>query len=49
MLYLGNSALDSRVKGWTMYDGTGKEHHTTGDGDMPPYKTGVDALRDGCV
>lgn len=47
ILYLGNSALDSRVKGWTMYDGTGQEHHTTGDSATPPYKTGVDALRDG--
>ena len=47
VLYLGNSALDSRVKGWTLYDGTGKEHHTTGDSDIVPYKTGLDALRDG--
>jgi hypothetical protein len=47
VLYLGNSALDSRVKGWTMYDGTGKENPTTGDSDTPPYTTGVDALRDG--
>ncbi len=47
VLYLANSALDSRVKGWTNYDGTGQEHHTTGDSDTPPYKTGIDALRDG--
>jgi hypothetical protein len=47
VLYLGNSALDSRVKGWTIYDGTGKEQHTTGDSDTPPYKSGLDALRDG--
>lgn len=47
VLYLANSALDSRVKGWTMYDGAGKDPHTTGDGDKPPYKTGLDALKDG--
>jgi hypothetical protein len=47
VLYLANSALDSRVKSWSIYDGTGKEHHTTGDSDTPPYKTGMDALRDG--
>jgi hypothetical protein len=47
VLYLGNSALDSHVKGWTLYDGTGRDHHTTGDSDTPPYKTGLDALRDG--
>ena len=47
ILYLASSALDSPVRGWTIYDGTGKEAHTTGDSDTPPYKTGVDALRDG--
>ena len=47
VLYLANSALDSRVKGWTIYDGTGKEHHTTGDSETPPYASGLDALRDG--
>lgn len=47
VLYLANSALDSRVKGWSMYDGAGKDPHTTGDGDKPPYKTGLDALKDG--
>lgn len=47
ILYLGNSALDSKVKGWTLYDGTGQGHHTTGDSDTPPYKTGLEALRDG--
>lgn len=47
VLYLGNSALDSTVKGWTLYDGTGRDHYTTGDSDVPPYRTGLDALRDG--
>ncbi len=47
ILYLNTSALDSDVKGWTMYDGTGCEHHTTGDSDRRPYATGMDALLDG--
>ncbi len=47
VLYLANSALDSSVKGWSIYDGTGREHYTTGDSDTPPYKTGLDALLDG--
>ena len=46
-LYLGTSALDSRVMGWAIYDGTGKETFTTGDSDEPPYATGLDALLDG--
>lgn len=46
-LYLSTSALDSRVLGWSMYDGTGEQAHTTGDSDSPPYETGLDALRDG--
>lgn len=46
-LYLSNSALDSGVVGWSMYDGTGKDSHTTGDSTEPPYDTGLDALKDG--
>lgn len=47
VLYLDNSALDSNVKGWSFYDGTGQEAHTTGDSLEPPYATGLDALKDG--
>ena len=47
ILYLSNSALDSRVKGWTLYDGTGQANYTTGDSETPPYATGLDALKDG--
>ena len=47
VLYLASSALDDKVVSWAIYDGTGREHHTTGDSDTPPYKTGIDALRDG--
>lgn len=47
VLYLDNSALDSNVKAWSMYDGTGKEAYTTGDRLEPPYTNGLDALKDG--
>ena len=47
ILYLANSALDSNVKGWTLYDGTGQKNYTTGDSSEPPYTTGLDALLDG--
>ncbi len=47
VLYLANSALDSRVKGWSMYDGTGQSSPTTGDSDVPPYRSGLEALQDG--
>ena len=47
ILYLANSALDSPVKGWTLYDGTGREAQTTGDGNKAPYHSGLDALLDG--
>lgn len=47
VLYLDNSALDSWVIGWSLYDGTGRTSPTTGDSDEPPYETGVAALRDG--
>jgi len=47
VLYLGTSALDSDVVGWSVYDGTGLTSPTTGDSDEPPYATGVGALRDG--
>ena len=47
VLYLASSALDSPVRGWAMYDGSGQEAHTTGDGFEAPYQTGLDALKDG--
>ena len=47
VLYLANSALDSGVKGWSIYDGTGQTQPTTGDSDVPPYRTGLEALLDG--
>lgn len=47
VLYLSNSALDSAVVGWSRYDGTGETRHMTGDAEEPPYRTGLDALKDG--
>ena len=44
ILYLDNSALDSKVLAWSQYDGTGKLHPTSGDSDSPPYESGLDAL-----
>jgi len=47
VLYLGSSALDSHVIGWSSYDGTGRQLHMAGDSDEPPYQSGLDALLDG--
>ncbi|MEM1434855.1 MAG: hypothetical protein AAGG11_12415 [Pseudomonadota bacterium] len=50
VLYLTTSALDTRVVGWSFYDGGGATRTFAGDaGDdpEPPYRTGLDALRDG--
>jgi hypothetical protein len=47
VLYLATSALDSRVIGWSQYDGTGETKPTTGDSDEPPYPTGLAAMQDG--
>ena len=46
-LYLANSALDSVVVGWSLWDGTGETRRMAGDEDAPPYPTGLHALRDG--
>ena len=47
VLYTSTSALDTRVVAWAFYDGTGKTQHMSGDCDQAPYKTGLDALKDG--
>jgi len=47
VLYLANSALDSPVVGWSLYDGTGERLHMAGDADEAPYSTGLAALIDG--
>lgn len=47
VLYLANSALDSRVTAWARYDGTGDVRHQAGGDEEPPYASGLDALKDG--
>lgn len=47
VLYLADSALDSGVVAWSLYDGTGRTLPVTGDDDTPPFATGLDALKDG--
>lgn len=47
VLYLQTSALDSKVIGWSEYDGTGEAEHMAGDQDRAPYASGLEALQDG--
>ena len=47
VLYLESSALDTAVKAWAMYDGSGQSRHMAGDSDTPPFATGLAALEDG--
>lgn len=47
VLYLSSSALDTGVIAWSVYDGTGATRHMTGDSNEPPYRTGLDAIKDG--
>jgi hypothetical protein len=47
VLYLTGSALDTTVIAWSAYDGAGTATVETGEEDDPPYRTGLEALRDG--
>lgn len=47
VLYLASSALDSPVKGWSYYDGWSDDPVSIGHESKPPYRTGLEALRDG--
>lgn len=47
ILYLSTPDLGSSVGAWTIYDGTGREKHTTGDSDRPPYDSVLEAMKDG--
>jgi hypothetical protein len=47
VLYLRTPDLDSSVVSWSIYDGTGKQRHTTGDSDQPPYSSVLQAMKDG--
>ncbi|HLJ54703.1 MAG TPA: hypothetical protein VKT77_06650 [Chthonomonadaceae bacterium] len=47
ILYAATPDLRSGIGAWAFYDGTGKERHTTGDSDTPPYGSVLAAMRDG--
>lgn len=47
VLYATNPDLRSGVGAWTIYDATGKEKHTTGDSETPPYPSVFAAMQDG--
>lgn len=47
VLYAATPDLHSAVGAWTLYDGTGKENPTTGDNDVPPFKSVLDAMKAG--
>jgi hypothetical protein len=47
ILYCRTPDLNSEVGAWTVYDATGKETHTTGDSDTPPYPSVFAAMKDG--
>jgi hypothetical protein len=47
ILYSRTPDLKSEVGAWTVYDATGRERHTTGDSDTPPYRSVFEAMEDG--
>ncbi len=47
VLYLNSPDLKSRVVAWSIFDGTGKQQHNTGDSEEPPYASVLDAMKDG--
>jgi hypothetical protein len=47
VLYLSTSSLASNVVGWSLFDGASSEVEEAGGMSLPPYVTGLDALRDG--
>ena len=47
VLYLANSALDAPTVAWAESDGTGEARRMAGDQDETPYRSGLEALKDG--
>jgi len=47
ILYSHTPDLNSNIISWAIYDGTGKEHHTTGDSDKPPVSSVFAAMKEG--
>lgn len=46
-LYATYPDIKSGVGAWSVFDATGKERHTTGDSETPPYKSVFEAMKDG--
>ncbi|HET7558740.1 MAG TPA: hypothetical protein VFK80_02180 [Limnochordia bacterium] len=50
ILHLGNPNLDSGTVAWALYDGAkprGELQMNSGDSNTPPYRSVLDAMRDG--
>ena len=47
VLWLQTPDLRRPVGAWSIFDGTGKETHTTADSHQPPYDSVLDAMKDG--
>jgi hypothetical protein len=47
VLYLSTSSLASKVVSWSLFDGANAAAEEAGGSPLPPYATGLDALRDG--
>jgi hypothetical protein len=47
VLYLAEPSLGAAVTAWSVYDGTGREAHLSGDADKPPYDSVLAAMLDG--
>ncbi|MDF2724726.1 MAG: hypothetical protein K0Q59_4401 [Paenibacillus sp.] len=50
ILHLSSPDLESKTIAWALYDSTipkGQMQMTTGDSDVPPYNSVLDAMREG--
>ncbi|WP_135552490.1 hypothetical protein [Paenibacillus cymbidii] len=50
ILHLAAPELDAKTIAWALYDGSkpkGEKQMQTGDSDVPPYGSVLDAMRDG--
>lgn len=47
VLYLGNSSPQSEVIGWSLYDGASTETFEAANTKEAPYKSCLEAMRDG--
>lgn len=47
VLYAHSPDLKSATVAWSIYDGTGRQDHTSGDSEAPPYSSVFEAMKDG--